>query len=210
MLNEKLITAATTGDWSKIDISSITEDVLKESDAELKRNIFHIAAVSEKLDKIPKDLWDNDLLLKTDIHQNTVLHLATSKEQFHLIPKEIINQKTILKRNCMGWSVLAHVAIHSPLTILPKHLLTEENFAQKGSCCLGYTMRFLGSDYKDQKMLKNNIRIIISTLSENELKQQLENCHEKEIIPKMKEYIDKELNKRKILSKIKTNNYIEI
>ena len=212
MLNKGLIEAAETGDWSKIDLSKITKEMVSEIEEKDNRNIFHIAAANWHLDKIPKSLWDNELLLKTDKSASTVLHLAILRQQLNDIPKELLTKENLIKRNSNGWTVLAHIGTNYSLRVLPEELLTEEILTHNNSCCLALILRNLQISRDDglKELLNDNIKIILTRLSKEGLKSSLENCSDKDVKPQMITYITKELTKRNLIEKVKDTNYIEI
>jgi hypothetical protein len=215
MPDQRIRSAAVLGKWDKIDISTVTKEMLSQQDRGRKRNAFHNAAANKKLDKVPKSLWHHDLFLKTDDQANTVLHLAASNKQFEIIPRELLTNKTLTKKNCYGASVLLLVTKHSPLTIIPDHLLTGENLITGNVCCFTEAVWLVDGKKKwevseeEKKMYKKNLNIILSKLSEKEMKDCLKNCHDKDLVKKMEVHVDNELHKRKLLSKLK-DNYIEI
>lgn len=205
MLDKKLIEAAESGDWSEIDLSNITKEMLSETD-DHGRNIFHIATVNWQLDKVPRDLWDNELLIKTDNSESSVLHLAAKRSQLRLIPKELFTKENLLKPDTYGWTVLAHISSHYPLTMLPKEFLTREHL--KKTSCLTITARNLcvSRDETFKEILHKNIKTILSTLTKKDLQEGIDNCHDDDIKPTMIGYINKELNKRKLIERIKEDS----
>jgi hypothetical protein len=212
MLDQKLMEAAESGDWSKVTLSKITKEMISETEKEYNRNIFHLASTSWQLDKIPKELWDNNLLLAPDKSSSTVLHLATTREQLHLIPKELLTEKNLLKCNSSGWNTLAYISSHYPLSILPNEILTEKNLTHRSSCCLTLVIRSLqlSRDDKFKELLNNNINIILSKLSKERIEKIVKNCQDDEIKPQMKEYTQKELRKRNLMEQVNQTNCIQL
>jgi hypothetical protein len=205
VLDKQLIEAAESGNWSQIDLSNITKEMISETD-DHGRNIFHIATVNWQLDTVPKDLWDNDLLIKTDNSESSVIHLAAKRCQLRLIPEELFTKENLLKPDIYGWTALAHISSHYPLTILPKELLTRENL--KKTSCLTITARNLcvSKDETFKEILHKNIKIILSKLNKADLQEGIKNYHDADVKPTIVEYINKELNKKRIIERLKKDN----
>jgi len=201
-MDEKLKSAATTGNWKEIDLSTITKEMLSKNTSTSNKTIFHYATESDKLEKVPKCLWSNDLFLKTDKWDNTVLHLAAySSKDFQLIPKELLTEENLIsKRNIYNYTVLGTLAKHQPLTILPKKLL--DNLRPALGRCLTIAIESLVAskdmDPKRKKIVKENINYILSGLSKEELNKSLEAYEERDLIPEIKEYIAKRLIRENI------------
>jgi hypothetical protein len=201
MISYKLKAAAISGSWEEIDLSAITKEMLSKDTNSSNKTIFHYAAESRKLEKVPKCLWFNDLFLKRDKWDDTVLHIAAySKKGFHLIPKELLTKENLLdKRNIYNYTVLGILAKNQPLTILPKELLG--NLRPALGRCLAIAIESLVAS-KDmeperEKIVKGNINYILSKLNKQELNESLKAYEERDLIPEIKDYIKKRLIREK-------------
>lgn len=220
MLAPPLEEAAQTGDWYGINTNSITKEMLKER-GELDETIFHIAADSGTLSKIPKELWSKEAWLETNQNGDTVLHLATSGQEFHLIPKDLLNKKILRTKNLAKETIISYICAYQPLKNLPKKLLSDGilgNMADKqGSCLISTILILIIAEKMGKKEKANlqraNIRVILGALSQDCLKKHLKKGGdhlEGEKAQKLTNYVKTELYKRELIKISKNEDYLEI
>jgi hypothetical protein len=212
--------AAKHGDWSKIEISQVTKKML-DSRSDWGNSIFHYAAGQNLLHKIPKEFLTHDIWLKTNKRSETVLHYTAQEKEFHLVPNKVLTENNLLLEDIYQWTVLDYVCENQSLTYIPKKALTDKSLGNVDRQW-GSSLNILISKLVDQtpntkesnnfEILFNNIKIVLSVLSNKSLKKHLhkKSTPESPNCENMKSLINKELFKRELTQIVQSSQNLEI
>jgi len=92
---------------------------------------FHASAKKRVLDKIPKEYFTQENLLRKNAFGNTVFHEAAAVGCLDQMPLELLTAKNMMRRNAAGEIVLEIAAGHGYLDQLPREILTLENLLKR-------------------------------------------------------------------------------
>jgi hypothetical protein len=234
MLNKKLENATRTGDWSQINTSKLTEEMLTQL-GELGGTIFHIAADHETLHKIPQKLLNQNIWLQTNDVQDTVIHLASKNNGLDLVPKNLLTEDVLNMKDIQEFSILDYICLYQPLkniqNAFPKGALSDKTLGDTnkpwGSCLYLLTSKIINEEVLkknkipktlkhdkhslDPENLTDNIKIILSILTTNNLKKHLHLKRTSDATyNRMKKLIKTELFQREMTKKDQTPQILEI
>lgn len=184
--------------WESKDISKLIDDILGHK-AYSWLHPLHRAAEAGILDKLPKEAFTPEGLIKQSHGGTTPLHYAAKHHQLKYIPKELFNQENLLKGNELGTTPMHCAAEHGCLNQIPEKFLKDKLLNNKnflGMSCLHFAIE-----------RKSEIKLILSKLSTKSLRYYLKNVDTKTIYPKIKQ----EIQKRKLVKELsKDKQSIEI
>lgn len=178
--------AAKSGDWSKIDISTIPKAQITGNHygkGPKVTNLIGCAAQAGKLDTFPKELFSQKGLTKANGIGETPLHFAAINKQLKFIPEEFLTKENFCIPNKDGTTPLHYSLIHVCFDQIPKKFKTPELLKLEnnhGFCILDFAL-FAKKDpsmwavnFKDKsgilKKIDTQIKEVLSILNDETLK----------------------------------------
>ena len=226
---DTLKTAALSGDWHKINLNSISKDILEgihtfhytypsELHGYCNATFVGMAARSGKLKKFPKELITAGGLTTPNSDGQNALHIAAETGELKHIPENMMSIETLFKELILLVKeplqkplTPFHIAIkYNHLDQIPKKFLTEETLSKedsRGMSSLDFAILAEKSNWVP-KFIPNpkptgQIKTILGVLKNETLKEYLR-CESQNPYREQRHYLVKnELVKRKVLEKLK-------
>jgi len=182
LLNE----AAKSGDWSKIDISTIPKAQVNGchyGKGPKVTNLIGCAAQAGKLDTFPKELFSQKGLTKANGIDETPMHFAATHKQLKYIPEEFLTKENLCIANKEGTTPLHYSLLNVCFDQIPKKFKTPELLKlenNNGFCILDFAL-FAKKDpsmwtpnFEDKdgilKKINDQIKEVLSILDNKTLK----------------------------------------
>lgn len=178
--------AAKSGDWSKIEISTIPKRQVTGNHfgkGSKVTNLIGCVTQAGKLDTFPKELFSQKGLVKPNGIGETPLHFAAMHKQLKYIPEEFLTKENLCIANKEGTTPLHYSLLNICFDQIPKKFKTPELLKLEnnhGFCILDFAL-FAKKDpsmwtpnFKDKegilKKINAQIKEVISTLDDETLK----------------------------------------
>jgi ankyrin repeat protein len=179
-----VIIASKTGNWSEINTSEISLDLVNHLSYE-GGNLLHNAAREGQLKNFPKCLLNKEGLLTKDEMGNTVLHIAAKFDELDVIPKSLMTLENLEHPNKEGNTVFHYATTRGSLWELPQDLLTDRTLSltnNKGKSSLDSAMDAFYPNRKTLRteIMKKTIKLILKNLGDSRLQYVL-NQYQKDI-----------------------------
>lgn len=177
--------AAKSGDWSKIDISTIPKAQVNGchyGKGPKVTNLIGCAAQAGKLDAFPKELFSQKGLTKANGIGETPMHFAAMNKQLKFIPKEFLTKENLCIPNKDGTTPLHYSLLHVCFDQIPKKFKTPELLKLEnnhGFCILDFAIfarkdpTMYASTPTDKeganKVIEDQIKLVLSILDDKTL-----------------------------------------
>ena len=178
--------AAKSGNWNKIDISTIPKAQVTGNHygkGSKVTNLIGCAAQAGKLDTLPKELFSQEGLVEPNGSEETPMHFAATHKQLRYIPEEFLTKDNLCIANKEGTTPLHYSLLNICFDQIPKKFKTPELLKLEnnhGFCILDFALfakkdpSMWAANFKDKdgilKKINAQIKEVISTLDDETLK----------------------------------------
>lgn len=134
LVSLRVLVLAHLGEFSEIARLRLTEEDLTTIGVDSHgRNILHIAAEHENLDRVPLKLFTARLSTAKTNQGETVLHLASQLNGIKHLPKRLLTPQCLSEWDSKGYSSLHYASKYNNLNQIPDDLLSESTLLLKNS-----------------------------------------------------------------------------